>query len=112
MFGDILMWVLTVFGLFPLLKVLFGPKKTFQEQLAEYSDDIVPDNDDRLCDDGLGLGESHPKWNEDTADHDASTDDEEVALTRFLQGLGECGDEYRRFSMLEDFGNSRTSLGR
>jgi len=58
MFGDILMWVLTVFGLIPLLKALFGPKQTFQEQLAEFSDDFSHVDDDRLRDDGCG-GRKH-----------------------------------------------------
>jgi len=36
-FGDILVWVVTFFGLVPWDK-LFGRKKDFQEQLAELSD--------------------------------------------------------------------------
>jgi len=37
-FGDILVWVVTFFGLVPWEK-LFGRKKDFQEQLAEFGDD-------------------------------------------------------------------------
>lgn len=94
MFGDILMWVLTVFGLIPMLRGLFGPKKYFQEQLEEFSDDLVFHDADRFYDGGLGhladLG------HEDPANHDAK-------VARFFQEIGECGDEYRRFAMLEDF---------
>lgn len=96
MFGDILMWALTVFGLIPMLKVLFGPKKTFQKQLAEFSDDGILD-DVRLCADWVELGE-HLGNDVDPAD----IDDNEAAR-RWFQEIGECGDEYRRFSMLEDF---------
>ncbi len=38
MFGDILVWVLTFFGLVPWEK-LIGRKKDFHEQLAEFEDD-------------------------------------------------------------------------
>jgi len=38
MFGDILVWVVTFFGLVPWEK-LFGRKKDFQEQLAELSNE-------------------------------------------------------------------------
>ena len=41
MFGDILMWVLTFFGLVPW-ETLFGHKKDFQEQLAEFEDGDGP----------------------------------------------------------------------
>lgn len=39
MFGDILMWVLTIFGLLPMVKGWFKPKKDFQQHLAELNDD-------------------------------------------------------------------------
>ncbi len=42
MFGDILMWALTFFGLVPWDK-LFGRKKDFHDQLAELSDDFHVD---------------------------------------------------------------------
>lgn len=103
MFGDILMWVLTVFGLIPMLKILFGPKKTFQEQLAEFSDDVDDCADDCAEWDEFGVLDEGTESNES---NDALNDAE---FTRFLQELGECGDEYRRFSMLTDFGLSRDS---
>lgn len=107
MFGDILMWALTVFGLIPMLKVLFGPKKTFQEQLAEYSDDI-PDNDDGLRADWIQLGEHvGESCDVECPDHDAEAAD----FDRFLQELGECGHG-RRFSMLEDFWNNHRNSTR
>ena len=95
MFGDILMWVLTVFGLIPMLKALFGPKKTFQEQLAEFSDDV---------DDGHG----DAGWDQFGVDLESGgsgefRNDDDAEAARFFQEIGECGSEYRRFSMLEDF---------
>ncbi len=121
MFGDILMWVLTVFGLIPMLKILFGPKKTFQEQLAEFSDDVDDCADDCAEWDEFGVLDEGTESNES---NDALNDAEftrflqelgecgdrnDAEFTRFLQELGECGDEYRRFSMLTDFGLSRDS---
>jgi len=44
-FGDILVWVATFLGLVPWDKV-FGRKKDFQEQLAEFSD--APVNNDNV----------------------------------------------------------------
>lgn len=44
MFGDILICVLTVFGLVPWSK-LFGPKKDFRQQLAELTDERNVDSD-------------------------------------------------------------------
>lgn len=46
MFGDILIWVLTFFGLVPW-DTLFSRKKDFQEQLAEFGDgpNVCIDND-------------------------------------------------------------------
>ncbi len=112
MFGDILMWALTVFGLIPMLKILFGPKKTFQEQLAEYSDDVddsvddcvgwdqfgfVPEVNDGLSIDALGLLDNDPAIDRFLA---AET---EAEAERLFQEISV--DEYRpsRFSMLEDF---------
>ena len=48
-FGDILMWALTFFGLVPWDK-LFGRKKDFHEQLKELSDE--PGFRDRIVNNG------------------------------------------------------------
>ena len=55
MFGDILVWVLTLFGLIPptwLAKVwekLFGRRKDFHEQLAELNDEPTRFGGDICC---------------------------------------------------------------
>ena len=96
MFGDILMWALTVFGLIPMLKVLFGPKKTFQEELAGFSDDIDDVDSAGRHDDRLELdGHLSPVGVPDFDDAEPFLDDAEV--TRYFQEIGECGDEYRRY---------------
>ncbi len=64
MFGDILIWVLTFFGLVPW-DTLFGRKKDFQEQLAEFGDEsnvcVVPDNSFLLRVDADSIGNSGSK---------------------------------------------------
>lgn len=63
MFGDILVWVVTFFGLVPWDK-LFGRKKDFQEQLEEFNDE--PNCYSRVCD---GI-----RWNNVPAEHDLPED--------------------------------------
>lgn len=116
MFGDILMWALTVFGLIPMLKVLFGPKKTFQEQLAEFSDDVDDCGDDCAGWDQFGPSHEGSEVSSDSLDW---LDYNDPAIDRFLAAETEADaerlfqeislDEPPRFSMLEDFWLPRNS---
>ena len=65
MFGDILMWALTFFGLVPWDK-MFGRKKDFHEQLAELNDGHNPFRSDISCDDvpaGASLTDEEAEYN-------------------------------------------------
>ncbi len=109
MFGDILMWALTVFGLIPMLKVLFGPKKTFQDQLAEFSDNVDVDVHDCAGWDQFGVALESGHVRTDPAIERFLAADTEAEAERLFQEISV--DEYRppRFSMLEDFWDPRCS---
>ena len=81
-FYDILVWVATFYAVMPWEK-LFGRKKDFQEQLAEFSDDSFLVDTGISCND-VRVGElSDPP----------ATDDEVAEARRGFREIGEYRDE-------------------